>query len=489
MQPTTVNYRHLKEAASCGVFCAMVYPRDDSQYLKDPGRAGEIDAANTMTSIPVEKQDLAHIWPGRQPSRWYLCDLPIPIMNALDPSTCRPNNYYQTEQAQRCQVCGERYEALANLTQEYVTRGYESCYSRGGYLPYSWFGTYWWVSSGVRSLNASLCAMSGIVRSFRRTYGRSRQRGPKGNNPGALVLDGEPVQLYRLGLVTCITLAGEDLCEMCAEWRVGCCRCPGLCWCCGRRAFERHDITCELRWLKGQDPDSEYSLPLDKYRSVRLTRVRMGQGPQDRYDLKAMIAFGVNEEDLVSFAKRTSLSDRSLGEEGLAARLRGAVAAWRENAVDSRGMPGALGINRAAFNVLSRRDLLPPSFLLERYRKGVGLTLEPKWAQEDLAHIKLDKHLAQAIADLPFPTAQDAKVPARFTMAGLRKRGWTEGMVKTLLGDPDQSADNSQFRRGAPMGFYYVDRVIDAEDSEIFARHNQRHGRAAGGSKEELHAK
>ncbi|MET7691447.1 hypothetical protein ABZT06_26285 [Streptomyces sp. NPDC005483] len=52
--------------------------------------------------------------------------------------------------------------------------------------------------------------------------------------------------------------------------------------------------------------------------------------------------------------------------------------------------------------------------------------------------------------------------------AGLRARGWTAGMIRRLLGEPDLRRANPFFRTAPPTRLYSVERVEAAERSEEF---------------------
>ncbi|MET7736490.1 hypothetical protein ABZT02_34775 [Streptomyces sp. NPDC005402] len=52
--------------------------------------------------------------------------------------------------------------------------------------------------------------------------------------------------------------------------------------------------------------------------------------------------------------------------------------------------------------------------------------------------------------------------------AGLRARGWTAGMIRRLLGEPDLRRPNPFFRAAPPTRLYSVERVEAAERSEEF---------------------
>ncbi|MEU6355586.1 hypothetical protein ABZ896_40775 [Streptomyces sp. NPDC047072] len=52
--------------------------------------------------------------------------------------------------------------------------------------------------------------------------------------------------------------------------------------------------------------------------------------------------------------------------------------------------------------------------------------------------------------------------------AGLRARGWTAGMIRRLLGEPDLRRENPCFRTAPQTRLYRVERVEAAERSEEF---------------------
>ncbi|MFF7951843.1 hypothetical protein [Streptomyces griseorubiginosus] len=52
--------------------------------------------------------------------------------------------------------------------------------------------------------------------------------------------------------------------------------------------------------------------------------------------------------------------------------------------------------------------------------------------------------------------------------AGLRARGWTAGMIRRLLGEPDLRRANPYLRTAPPTRLYSVARVEAAERSEEF---------------------
>jgi hypothetical protein len=58
--------------------------------------------------------------------------------------------------------------------------------------------------------------------------------------------------------------------------------------------------------------------------------------------------------------------------------------------------------------------------------------------------------------------------PAHISVAGLKARGWTAALIRTLLGEPDTRADNPHYRKAAPMRLYLRARVEAVEASEAW---------------------
>jgi hypothetical protein len=63
-----------------------------------------------------------------------------------------------------------------------------------------------------------------------------------------------------------------------------------------------------------------------------------------------------------------------------------------------------------------------------------------------------------------------AAVPETYlTMAGLRERGWTDGMIREYLGEPDDTRANPRYSSAAPMKLYLAERADAAESSPEWA--------------------
>ena len=61
---------------------------------------------------------------------------------------------------------------------------------------------------------------------------------------------------------------------------------------------------------------------------------------------------------------------------------------------------------------------------------------------------------------------------------GLSERGWTEAMIRDLLGEPDLLADNPHYKSAAPMRLWRLQRAEAAEATPEFAVRKERAERA-----------
>jgi hypothetical protein len=74
-------------------------------------------------------------------------------------------------------------------------------------------------------------------------------------------------------------------------------------------------------------------------------------------------------------------------------------------------------------------------------------------------------------------TDRAASVPetphAFLSLTGLKARGWTAGLITSLLGAPDQLAANPHYRAAAPMRLYRRERVEAVEASAAWAARHE----------------
>ena len=57
---------------------------------------------------------------------------------------------------------------------------------------------------------------------------------------------------------------------------------------------------------------------------------------------------------------------------------------------------------------------------------------------------------------------------------GLKARGWTEGMIRDLLGDPDLLTDNPHYKTAAPRRLWCLQKAEAAEATPEFAERRER---------------
>jgi hypothetical protein len=70
--------------------------------------------------------------------------------------------------------------------------------------------------------------------------------------------------------------------------------------------------------------------------------------------------------------------------------------------------------------------------------------------------------------------------PAHLSVAGLKARGWTDALIRDLLGEPDRLVDNPHYRRAAKVRLYAVARVEAVEASPAWQdTQDARHARKA----------
>jgi hypothetical protein len=58
--------------------------------------------------------------------------------------------------------------------------------------------------------------------------------------------------------------------------------------------------------------------------------------------------------------------------------------------------------------------------------------------------------------------------PKMLSLSSLKDRGWTQAMISSVLGEPDDTRKNPRYAKAAPMKLYAEDRVSAAELSPLF---------------------
>lgn len=76
-------------------------------------------------------------------------------------------------------------------------------------------------------------------------------------------------------------------------------------------------------------------------------------------------------------------------------------------------------------------------------------------------------HIAPAVRNAITPSVQ-RNLPAVLTTSQVLARGWTKGLVRKFLGEPDRRDRNQRYPGGPRLRQYYLTRVEDAEKSAEF---------------------
>lgn len=63
------------------------------------------------------------------------------------------------------------------------------------------------------------------------------------------------------------------------------------------------------------------------------------------------------------------------------------------------------------------------------------------------------------------------------TLSALKERGWSDGLIRRLLAEPDRLTVNPHYRSGPPVKLFVLQRVMAAEQHEDFQRHQARRRR------------
>jgi len=66
-------------------------------------------------------------------------------------------------------------------------------------------------------------------------------------------------------------------------------------------------------------------------------------------------------------------------------------------------------------------------------------------------------------------TTERRNTATQLTATQLKARGWTDALIRDLLGAPDQTRVNPHYRSGPPMRLYEVGRIEKVEGSVAWA--------------------
>ncbi len=128
-----------------------------------------------------------------------------------------------------------------------------------------------------------------------------------------------------------------------------------------------------------------------------------------------------------------------------------------------------MGVRRSAYGPVQLAEYLGAPYVHVDRARDFGLITEP-----DRSGRRWSAALAEEIrARWPETAAAVECVGA----VGLKERGWTEAMIRDLLGKPDALRDNPYYKSADPMRLWRLQRVEAVEATPEFA---QRQARAAG---------
>jgi hypothetical protein len=77
----------------------------------------------------------------------------------------------------------------------------------------------------------------------------------------------------------------------------------------------------------------------------------------------------------------------------------------------------------------------------------------------------------------------DRDKPTFLGTAALKARGWSPGMIDSLLGEPDKLKKNPRYSTAAPMRLYLLDRVAVVEQSPAFVAARETAGKRSAAAK------
>ena len=80
--------------------------------------------------------------------------------------------------------------------------------------------------------------------------------------------------------------------------------------------------------------------------------------------------------------------------------------------------------------------------------------------------------------------ANPAQPKTHYSVSSLKHRGWTDAMVRDLLGDPDKRSVNPHYRKAAQTRLYAIERVHETEATEAFAERLAKAEKTASGTRQ-----
>ena len=224
-----------------------------------------------------------------------------------------------------------------------------------------------------------------------------------------------------------------------------------------------------LRGVPGA-PDHE-ALKIAGHQTAKLLRENPGMATLPERGRRALTAFyrhwrdekeGTNENNHHRITSIRKQSRRSQANEDLAQVLKTATS----NGPGPEPQPD--GDDWMSWREAAK--LPPPK---EPSNAGHADTLPPC---EEMRHVPPLENPESLLPPIPVPEPpkQDSQGPGRSrdhcTQSTLKARGWTAKLISDLLGEPDKTAPNPHYNKGALMRLYDWERVERAENEEEFGR-------------------
>ena len=189
-------------------------------------------------------------------------------------------------------------------------------------------------------------------------------------------------------------------------------------------------------------------------------------------DIQACFA---QAEDRASAAARSQYSIAELRSAGLTAAEARRASAFRRGAIRTDQAAESLGITASHLRCLIDLGHVAPSFHRTTSSRSTdrGIYPAPMFTQEDISAIGKLLEDRQDLRDL----AQDPRAQPDLSVPGIKARGWTDAMIRNLLGEPDYTVTNPRYSTSHPMKIYSAVRVHAAEQTEAFAVASSRSAR------------
>ena len=178
-------------------------------------------------------------------------------------------------------------------------------------------------------------------------------------------------------------------------------------------------------------------------------------------------------EDRAGAAARSQYSIADLRAASLTAAEARMASAFRKGAVRTDQAAETLRITASHLRCLIHLDHVAPSFHRTTTSPDRGSYTAPMFTQENISSIEKLLEERQDLRDL----AQEPLAQTDLSVPGIKARGWTDTMIRNLLGEPDYTVTNPRHSNSNPMKIYSAARVHAEEQTEAFAVASSRSAR------------